>query len=77
MTRRDIYLLDEEASGVEASIGHGIENEDLILIIPLIHDPLADAKEVHEEYGLPLAQLEDFKNLFLVAFFKSNSVIAE
>ncbi|MDD3519216.1 MAG: nucleotide sugar dehydrogenase [Chromatiales bacterium] len=32
-------------------------------IEPLIHDPMADAAEAHEEYGLDLASLDDFKDL--------------
>jgi UDP-N-acetyl-D-glucosamine/UDP-N-acetyl-D-galactosamine dehydrogenase len=32
-------------------------------IEPLVHDPLADAHGAHEEYGLQLSQLSDFKNL--------------
>ncbi|MGB4057727.1 MAG: nucleotide sugar dehydrogenase [Alphaproteobacteria bacterium] len=32
-------------------------------IKPLVHDPMADAKEVAHEYGLQLASLDAFKNL--------------
>lgn len=37
-------------------------------VSPLIHDPMADVKEVHEEYGLTLSNLIDFSNLDALIF---------
>lgn len=32
-------------------------------IMPMVHDPLADQQEAHEEYGIQLASLEDMNDL--------------
>jgi UDP-N-acetyl-D-galactosamine dehydrogenase len=41
-------------------------------INPLIHDPMADKEETHEEYGLDLSPFEEFKDLDALVFAVSH-----
>ncbi|KAH9315982.1 hypothetical protein KI387_024609, partial [Taxus chinensis] len=38
VTHGDICLLDEETSGLEASIGHGVKNDGMTLILLIKFD---------------------------------------